>query len=352
MAKTKKNHSDLMRRRSMKNKSVSKFEIKVNKQKHHVLGQKLSKYDRGMPGVSKSKSIKKRMETLLVEYQKLNKANQFLDHRVDEKEKNLSEDAKAIRRLKLSKKNLYNLNDDDDFNYDDDCEDDDKNNQLTHAGKSLSQIENFDDDNWSYGDDDDDDDDENKGKISGKIVAEEHFGGFMKAKQDKKDDGEGGENSGEVKKVKSHADRMAEIIMDSIIKKNQRKREKFEHLKQVEELNANMKNVLPQLNIHLRKDGEDDGKNEKPDSLDIKMRMLHFLPKGTPSDRLKSKEEIDRLERERLKKSEEERIERMKGDPKVKGSSAVRVHQSADDLNDDYWLPENKRKDKKVSFAG
>lgn len=35
------------------------FEVKVNKQKHVVLGKKMTKFDKGLPGVSRSKSMKK-----------------------------------------------------------------------------------------------------------------------------------------------------------------------------------------------------------------------------------------------------------------------------------------------------
>ena len=34
------------------------FEVKINKKKHNILGRKL-KHDRGLPGISRSKSLKK-----------------------------------------------------------------------------------------------------------------------------------------------------------------------------------------------------------------------------------------------------------------------------------------------------
>ncbi len=45
---------------------INPFEVKVNRQKHHVLGKKVTKFDKGMPGVSKSKAIKKVRTTYLV----------------------------------------------------------------------------------------------------------------------------------------------------------------------------------------------------------------------------------------------------------------------------------------------
>ena len=35
------------------------FEVKLNRQKHHVLGRKISKHDKGKPGVSRSRAINK-----------------------------------------------------------------------------------------------------------------------------------------------------------------------------------------------------------------------------------------------------------------------------------------------------
>lgn len=35
------------------------FEMKINRQKHSVVGKKLSKFDKGIPGVSRSKAVKK-----------------------------------------------------------------------------------------------------------------------------------------------------------------------------------------------------------------------------------------------------------------------------------------------------
>lgn len=64
--KSKRNLSDKVRNKAASRRhdlvaAVRKnpFEIKVNKQKHKVIGKKLTKYDKGVPGVSRSKAIKK-----------------------------------------------------------------------------------------------------------------------------------------------------------------------------------------------------------------------------------------------------------------------------------------------------
>jgi len=66
MAKKKKGLSDKVRFSKINTKSVSgiekvrqnPFEIKINKQKHNILGRK-AKHDRGLPGVSRSKAFQK-----------------------------------------------------------------------------------------------------------------------------------------------------------------------------------------------------------------------------------------------------------------------------------------------------
>jgi len=44
---------------SDKMREVNPFELKVNRQKHEVLGRKISKADKGKPGESRSRAIKK-----------------------------------------------------------------------------------------------------------------------------------------------------------------------------------------------------------------------------------------------------------------------------------------------------
>ena len=61
MAKTKKKGLAEKTRTKKKEttQKINPFEVKINRQKHDVLGRKLGKHDKGMPGVSRSKAIKK-----------------------------------------------------------------------------------------------------------------------------------------------------------------------------------------------------------------------------------------------------------------------------------------------------
>lgn len=65
-AKSKGAFADHVRNRKLHKKSgvaqtvrTNPFEIKINKQKHKIIGKNLTKFDRGLPGVSRSKAIKK-----------------------------------------------------------------------------------------------------------------------------------------------------------------------------------------------------------------------------------------------------------------------------------------------------
>lgn len=60
MCKKKKVSADYVRhKRKEPNKKVNPFEVKVNRQKHNVLGRKISKQDKGMLGLSRSKATKR-----------------------------------------------------------------------------------------------------------------------------------------------------------------------------------------------------------------------------------------------------------------------------------------------------
>lgn len=56
--KRRKSDSVVARKTAAKPASVNPFEVRLNRKKHDILGQK-TKSDRGLPGVSRSKAIKK-----------------------------------------------------------------------------------------------------------------------------------------------------------------------------------------------------------------------------------------------------------------------------------------------------
>ena len=150
----------------LKKKVINPFEIHVNRQKYEVLGRR-TKNDKGLPGISKAKAIKKRKNTLLQEYKVRDKSNKFLDRRIGEKNRAMtSEDRIMARftaeRMKMhNKKMIFNLADDE---------------ILTHRGQSLSEIEKFDDPRS--------DDEEDHDKLGAEFVEDAHFGGGVLRKSD------------------------------------------------------------------------------------------------------------------------------------------------------------------------
>ena len=115
----------------------------------------------GRPGIARSRAIQKRKETLLQEYKIKNKSNVFIDKRIGEKDNELSAEDKMIARFTAERmknsskrKNIFNLGEEE---------------NLTHFGQSISQLEQFDDDPRS------DDEDE----LAKKLDPEQHFGGFL-----------------------------------------------------------------------------------------------------------------------------------------------------------------------------
>lgn len=289
-------------------KKLNPFEVHINKEKMAVLGRKL-KNDRGLPGVSRTKAMKKRKETLLQEYKLQNNSNKFLDKRIGEKSRNLTEEDKLMARFtairkKAHKKSIFNLADDE---------------VLTHKGQTLSEIEKFDDprsdDEW------DDLDGKKSGNLESSFVGDAHFGGGLL----KKTGHEG---------AKTHKELIDQLISESKKRKAEKQKLKEATLDLTEKLDTEWKDLLP-LVSKSKKQQDEVIEKQKVDDYDKVMRQLKFEARGTVSDRLKTEDEINKEEKEKLDKLEYERIERMKAD--IDSMDSKRNHRSADDLDDDYF---------------
>ncbi|KAL1449529.1 hypothetical protein WDU94_002026 [Cyamophila willieti] len=163
MAKSKKNRKstvNIIKKVSKKQASLNPFEIHVNKSKFNVLGQK-SKNDFGLPGVSRNKAIQKRKVTLLQEYKFQDKTNKFYDRRIGEHNKNMTKEDKIMARFTAEKMKAHNKQSSL-FNLDDDV-------VLTHQGRTLEEIEQFED---PRSDEEDNDDGRN---MSGRLDCKRNF---------------------------------------------------------------------------------------------------------------------------------------------------------------------------------
>ncbi|XP_076163740.1 nucleolar protein 14 homolog l(3)07882 [Ptiloglossa arizonensis] len=310
MVKTKKKSlSEIsQQKRSQKIKvSLNPFEVHINRDKQNVLGRR-SKVDKGLPGVSRAKAIKKRKGTLLQEYKLKNKNNVFLDKRIGEKNFTMNEEDRAMARFSAErmkahkKKSIYSLNDEE---------------VLTHRGQTLEEIEKFDDPKS----DDESNDDENKtGKLDDKFVGEAHFGGGILSKSE----------SG-----KSRKDLINELIAESKKRKAEKQKIREQTVDLTEKLDSEWRDLLPIVTA-ANKLVEEVVDKTKSDDYDIAVRKLKFEARGTPSDKLKSEDEIVKETKEKLEALEADRLARMKGF--VNDSNNGIKHKSADDLDDGFTV--------------
>ncbi|CAL1539663.1 unnamed protein product [Lymnaea stagnalis] len=298
----KKGLSDKVRNKQ-KNKAKqppNPFEVKINKVKHSVVNKKLQKWEKGLPGVSRSKAIKKRKDTILKELYHLKKSNTLHDKRIGESDSALTADEKMVQRFALEKKKQMRKSD---FNLNEEEE------VLTHYGQSLG--ENLQD---TIGSEDEDDNDGGKFK-----TGDLQFGGFSK--------------DGEV----SWKDKMKEVIADSKKQKYERQAEKEKTLETTNELDKSWKSIVTNLNPVVR----DKLTNQRKAS--NFMQLFHNLvmdqKSSGASDKLKTEEEKAKEEAEKLLKLESQRIARMNAGSK----SSVTTHKSADDLSDGFTVEKPQR---------
>ncbi|XP_075713487.1 nucleolar protein 14 [Rhinoderma darwinii] len=297
------------------------FEVKINKQKFSVLGRK-TKHDVGLPGVSKSKALKKRKDTLLKEYQQRGKSSVFSDKRFGEYDTKLAPEEKMMKRFALErkrhtdKKTMYNLNEEE---------------ELTHYGQSLAAFEKLNDAV------DSDSDTEERGALSAELTAA-HFGGGgllrRKAATEQKEE--------EPEKPKTRKELIEELIVKSKMEKRERQSQREKALELTEKLDSDWKGIQGLLSHKTPKsERKVEPEKPKPDDYDMMVRQLLFDMKAKPSDKMKSEQEIALEQQERLQQLEADRLRRMRGeDDRTKKKPK---HISADDLMDGFVLDKDDR---------
>nr|XP_019937980.1 PREDICTED: nucleolar protein 14 [Paralichthys olivaceus] len=301
------------------------FEVKINRKKFDVLGRK-TKHDVGLPGVSRSKAITKRKETLLKEYKLKNKSSKFIDRRLGEYDNKIAPEDKILQRFAMErqrvhdKKDMYNLNEEE---------------ELTHYGQSLAEMEKFNDMVNS------DDETEEKGLLSAELTAA-HFGGGGLLR--KKTSGEQHEEEGS-HRAKSRQELIEELIQKSKQEKRERRVQREEAQELTEKLDQDWKSIQALMVKNTPKAEQADKPEEKPklDPYDMMVRELGFEMKAQPSEKMKTPEELAREQRDKLQKLEADRLRRMMGE-EVVDSVQSRSHLSADDLNDGFILDKDDKK--------
>ncbi|XP_061440677.1 nucleolar protein 14 [Rhineura floridana] len=297
------------------------FEVKVNRQKFHILGRK-TRHDIGRPGVTRSKAHKKRTQTLLKEYKEKEKSNVFKDKRFGEYDTKISPEEKMMKRFALEqqknyeKKNIYNLN---------------KGEYLTHYGHSLADIEKLNDII------DSDSDTEERGALSVELTAAHFGGGGLLCKKTLT------EHQNEDKKPKSRKELIEELIAKSKQEKRERQTQRENTLELTERLNSDWKDIQALL---FQKTSKSETQNQvekfKPDEYDMIVRELGFEMKAQPSGRMKTEEELAKEEQKRLLQLEADRLHRMCGEYELEVKKKPK-HLSADDLADGFLLDKDDR---------
>ncbi|XP_041826562.1 nucleolar protein 14 [Melanotaenia boesemani] len=304
------------------------FEVKINRKKFDILGRK-TKHDVGLPGVSRSKAINKRKETLLKEYKLKNKSNKFVDRRFGEYDNKMAPEDKILQRFAMErqrvheKKDVYNLNEEE---------------ELTHYGQSLAEMEKFNDIVNS------DDESEEKGLLSAELTAS-HFGGGGGLLRKKASGGQQQDEEAGSQRPKTRQELIEELIQKSKQEKRERQVQKEEAQELTEKLDQEWKSIQALMVKKTPKAEHVDKPEEKPklEEYDMMVRELGFDMKAQPSEKMKTAEELAREENEKLQKLEADRLRRMKGDEGGTGTQS-QIHISADDLNDGFVLDKHDKK--------
>ncbi|CAI8041277.1 Nucleolar protein 14 [Geodia barretti] len=295
--------------------SSNPFEVRVNRRKHDVLGQKI-RSGRGLPGVARSRADQKRKQTLLQEYRSRGKAGVFQDKRFGEYDRQLSVEEKLAQRFFLEKKKRHGK-----FS----LEDNDNEEGLTHFGQSLGDMEKFDGIQLSDGEEEED-------------ISQTHFGGFLKRKRTATEVEEESETP------KSRKDIMRELVVKSKQMKYERQSDKREAEELMETLDSQWEDVRglisqPKPPPPQAVGSTDSTRASGSSDYDRVVRELAFERKAMATDRLKTTEELARDERDRLIKLEADRVQRMRGEERIQEGVMGGVdHTSADAIITKYDL--------------
>eukprot|EP00039_Didymoeca_costata_P028828 m.22237 g.22237 ORF g.22237 m.22237 type:complete len:536 (+) comp7378_c1_seq1:289-1896(+) len=291
------------------NKKENPFELRFNKRKHTVLGQR-TKGDVGKRGKSRDLALQQREKTLRVEMQQKHRTNQFNDKRFGEYNENLSAEDKMMMRFQLERKrnherggSAFQLNDGE------------NEYGLTHGGQALGDFDDY--------EPSEDEEDIALQELAGAKTTEKlNFGGFEPV----------GDNP-EHKRTRKEI--MAEVVAKAKQYKQERQSKKRAAEALTEELDAELPSIMGTLVAASdAKEKEMEKEKKKPDDYDIAMRQLTFEAKGRALDRIKTDEEVATEELRRLQKLEEERIARMKGETPGK-KKKVNLEQSVEYVGND-----------------
>lgn len=307
-----------------------------------------------------------RRKTLLVEMQRRNKAGGIVDRRFGENDPTMTPEDRMLERFTREKQKrvrggeLFNLEDDDDGG----------DGQLTHFGQSLGGLRPI--GQGFQGDFDggarrllDGDGDEEEGEGFGGDDDESNPQRLARKKRPLEDSDAEGEDGEGPERKKSKAEVMKEVIAKSKLHKYERQKLKDDDEDEREKLDAEMGDLWALLGARQpsttgkttganseplggggdpSKDGKlavasaagdvEESKREK--EYDQAVRQMMFDKRSKPADRTKTEEEKAAEESERLKKLEEDRLRRMRGEESdQEEQAAAQVEEDSDGLADE-----------------
>lgn len=126
-------------------------------------------------------------------------------------------------------------------------------------------------------------------------------------------------------------------------------REHEELLDLTSKLDSDWKDLIPIVNQMERTETP-----EKPemDDYDRLVKEMIFAPRGEPTEKLKTEDDLAQIEKEKLEKLEKERLQRMNGDQNDLDDDNKQNYRSADDLDDGYFLePQIDQDDHVLSYS-
>ncbi|KAL3230165.1 Nucleolar complex protein 14 [Nakaseomyces bracarensis] len=280
------------------------FEVKAAKNKRKGGDPGLKNSDKvavGKPGISKQIGEEQRMKAFEAKRLMKKRKGGVIDKRFGERDKNLTEEEKMLERFtrerqstSSKKKDLFNLEDDEDEGH---FESDMFGNKLTHLGASLG-------DDFNLQDEVEDDLDQPPRK-------------------------------------KTKAEVMKEIIAKSKFHKHERQEAQRKMEDNIDELDDDFEDVMAELMTTqpTKKKEEEVGENEK--DYDIKVKELLMEKRAAPADRTKTEEELQKEADEKRQQLEEQRLNRMKGMVEDEEGEEKGV----EDLDDGFWGSDSENED-------
>ncbi|KAG5363465.1 putative nucleolar complex protein 14 [Yarrowia sp. B02] len=289
------------------------FDVKVAKKKHDIGGRNV-RGSVGRPGLSKLSGEEARMEARKLEMQNKGRVGGVFDRRFGENDSNMTPEEKMQERFTRERqlrsmgggrnKSIFALDDDED----------DAEMMLTHSGQALDFKDDFDQGDLGL----DEEEDEEMAAIlaNRRKLAEQRGMGAMGVNLEEMD-GVDMEEEGTGRK-KSKEEVMKEIIAKSKFHKAERQAARDKDAAIIDEMNDE-----DTMNALIRELGSIKAKkvvtalDQKEREYDENFRNMILDRRAKPLDRTKTDEELAAEEAEKLKKLEDERQARMRGEVAV-----------------------------------